>query len=176
MTKVKLIVCCDSNYGIGKNNQLPWSIPEEMKLFKEKTIGSGNNCVIMGKNTFLSLPEKHKPLKQRKNCVLSKDNVLKNTHKEVVFLRDLLDVVDFLYDNTFDEYWIIGGGTLYHSFHKSLPHFIDEIHVSKLNQSYDCDVFFDKNIINQPYCKLITSQTHDSFTHMVFKNQKTDCL
>ena len=40
MTNVKLIVCCDSNYGIGKNNQLPWSIPEEMKLFKEKTIGN----------------------------------------------------------------------------------------------------------------------------------------
>ncbi len=176
MTNVKLIVCCDSNFGIGKKNQLPWSIPEEMKLFKEKTIGNGNNCVIMGKNTFLSLPKTHKPLKERKNCVLSTDNTLKDSHKDVAFLRDLLDVVDFLYDTTFDEYWIIGGSTLYHSLYKTLPHLIDEIHISKLNQTYDCDSFFNPDIINQSYCKLISSQDHGTFTHMVFKNQKMDCL
>ena len=176
MMNVKLIVCCDSKFGIGKQNQLPWSVPEEMKLFREKTIGNGNNCVIMGKNTFISLPEKHKPLKQRKNCVLSKEINLNDSYKDVVFMRDLLDVVDFLYDTTFDEYWIIGGSTLYHSLYKVLPHLIDEVHISKLNQSYDCDRFFNSDIIDQSYCKLVSSQDYGTFTHMVFKNQKKDCL
>ena len=44
---IKLIVCCDVNYGIGKNNRLPWNIPEEMAHFRRKTIGTHNNCVIM---------------------------------------------------------------------------------------------------------------------------------
>ena len=68
---LNIIVCCDNKMGIGKNNKLPWNISSEMKLFKEKTIGGGNNCVIMGRNTHLSIPKKYRPLSRRHNCIVS---------------------------------------------------------------------------------------------------------
>ena len=58
---VKLIVCCDKNYGIGYNNKLPWYIPEDMKIFRDKTIGNKNNCVIMGRKSANSIPSKYFP-------------------------------------------------------------------------------------------------------------------
>ena len=63
-----LIVCFDSNYGIGKNNTIPWKLSSDLKRFKELTL---NNIVIMGKNTWTSLPKK--PLQNRINIVISKE-------------------------------------------------------------------------------------------------------
>ena len=57
LNNIKLIVCCDSNYGIGYENTLPWNVPEDMKIFREKTIGNKSNCVIMGKKTYQSIPK-----------------------------------------------------------------------------------------------------------------------
>ena len=52
---MNIIVACDSNYGIGINNNLPsWNLKDDLKKFKELTIGNGRNVVIMGKNTYLS--------------------------------------------------------------------------------------------------------------------------
>ena len=52
-----------------------------MKLFKDKTIGNKNNCVIMGKNTFMSIPEKYRPLSQRHNVILTRDYSLQETYE-----------------------------------------------------------------------------------------------
>ena len=71
LNNIKLIVCCDTNYGIGYENTLPWNIPEDMKLFRTKTIGNKNNCVIMGKKTYESIPKKYFPLSSRYNCIVS---------------------------------------------------------------------------------------------------------
>ena len=61
---MNFIVACDVRYGIGIENRLPdWTIEGDLKRFKELTTGEGNNVVIMGKNTFLSLP--NGPLKNR---------------------------------------------------------------------------------------------------------------
>ena len=63
---ISLIVACDSRNAIGKNNEIPWHLSDDLKRFKSITMG---NTVIMGKNTWLSLP--FKPLKGRKNIVIS---------------------------------------------------------------------------------------------------------
>uniref|UniRef100_A0AB39J8R0 dihydrofolate reductase n=1 Tax=Florenciella sp. virus SA2 TaxID=3240092 RepID=A0AB39J8R0_9VIRU len=68
---INIIVCCDNKNGIGIDNNLPWNIKSEMKIFRQKTIGNGNNCVIMGKNTYNSIPSKYRPLKDRINYVVS---------------------------------------------------------------------------------------------------------
>ena len=67
---LKIIVCCDAKEGIGFEDKLPWNIAEEMRLFRDKTIGNKNNCVIMGRATFESIPEKYRPLKERKYWLL----------------------------------------------------------------------------------------------------------
>ena len=52
MKLLKLIVCCDMNYGIGKDGKLPWKIKSEMQHFKNKTIKNGNNVCIMGQKNI----------------------------------------------------------------------------------------------------------------------------
>lgn len=71
---MKIIVAVDLNWGIGCDGKLLQHIPEDMKFFKEKTIG---NVVVMGRETFESLPGKN-PLKDRVNIVLSRDRSFKD--------------------------------------------------------------------------------------------------
>jgi len=75
---VNFIVAVDKNLGIGKNNTIPWYIKDEIKYFKEVT---NNNIVLMGKNTYESIPFIHRPLKNRLNMVLTNNkDLLKNNH------------------------------------------------------------------------------------------------
>ena len=72
---INIIVAYCKNNGIGLNNQLPWNIPEDLKRFAEITKGSGNNAVIMGKNTHESIG---KVLPDRYNIVLSRTTKFDN--------------------------------------------------------------------------------------------------
>ena len=174
MTKLKLIVCCDKMNGIGKNGLLPWSIPSEMKLFKEKTIGNGNNCVIMGKNTYLSIPENFRPLKQRMNCILTSTMPTNTTNYHT--LTTIEQLISWIQQTSYDEYWIIGGEMLYANILHQYKHLIDEIHLSKLNDNYQCDSFFDHEIVIQNFTLASVIQ-YQEFTHMVFNRlQNKDYL
>ncbi len=80
-----LIVCVDNNYGIGKNNNIPWTFTKDLKYFKnttsiQKDDGSKPNVVIMGNNTYNSIPNNFKPLKNRINIILSKSI---NCHRSI---------------------------------------------------------------------------------------------
>jgi len=69
---ISIIVAISKNYAIGKNNELLWHIPEDLKHFKELTT---NKVVIMGQKTFESLPIK--PLPNRINIVITDDRKFK---------------------------------------------------------------------------------------------------
>mgnify|MGYP000353508349 CR=1 FL=1 len=184
MINLKLIVCCDINYGIGKNGKLPWNIQSEMKLFKEKTIFKLNNCVIMGRSTYESIPEKYKPLKDRKNCILS-STLNKNIYrsKNIEVFKDLSSCIEWIQKTKYDEYWIIGGKMIYESFMDSYEEFIEEIHVSIINKNFDCDCFFNPKLLNNNNFTKIFNKIYESkdnneiitFNHMIFKRKK-DCL
>ena len=79
---MNLILACDSNYGIGIQNKLPWSIKDDLKHFKKITSSSNNNVVIMGKNTYLSFK---KPLPNRINIVVSESLASKILSRWVLF-------------------------------------------------------------------------------------------
>ena len=66
---MNIIVAVDKNWAIGKNNKMMWSIPADMRFFREKTTG---HVVVMGRKTLESFPN-GLPLKQRTNIVLSRD-------------------------------------------------------------------------------------------------------
>ena len=65
---VSIIVAMSANRGIGRNNDLMWHLPEDMKFFKDKTLG---HPVIMGRKNYESIPEKYRPFKNRLNIVIS---------------------------------------------------------------------------------------------------------
>tara|TARA_Y100000389_G_C17110127_1_gene340296 strand:+ start:48 stop:572 length:525 start_codon:yes stop_codon:yes gene_type:complete len=168
---LNIIVCCDMKMGIGIDNKLPWNIPSEMKLFKEKTIGNGNNCVIMGKNTYLSIPEKHRPLSKRHNCIISTTyqlpqttipncTIIKNMNKE--------ELLSFLNGTNYDNYWIIGGSSIYYEIMTHYMDLINEVHVSILENDYGCNKFFPIIDKSRFILKEKSQNKKDKYTHYVY--------
>ncbi len=108
---MKLIAAVDSKWGIGRNGRLLFSIPEDMKFFREQTTGK---AVVMGYNTLLSLPGS-KPLKNRTNIVLSRKPdlciegayVCKSENELFKLIRSGKDNINP------DDVMIIGGAAVY---------------------------------------------------------------
>lgn len=172
---LKMIVCCDAEYGIGKNASLPWNIPSEMKLFKDKTIGNKNNCVIMGKNTFMSIPEKYRPLSQRHNVILTRDYSLQETYENdthVSVLNNPDDILTFYQLTQYENYWIIGGKMLYEFILNHHVSLLDDIHISFIPHVYECDTY----LYIEPYLEgfhIIEDTKYKLFHHKIFhKNIK----
>ena len=92
---MNMIVAFCKNRGIGFQNKLPWHIPNELKYFKRKTTKGDNNVVIMGKNTWESLPKK--PLPKRINIVLSKTLNEKDV-KDAYIFSDMEELNRFIID------------------------------------------------------------------------------
>ena len=170
---LNIIACCDNRMGIGNDNELPWNISSEIKLFKEKTIGNGNNCVIMGKNTYLSIPENYRPLGKRYNCIVSSTYTLPDDCLNCEILSNLnKDLLYFLDNTNYDKYWIIGGSRVYYEIMTHCLHLLDEIHISILNDDYECNKYFP--IINgsQFTVKFKRENEKDNYTHYVYKKKK----
>lgn len=131
--KFSLIVAYDSKNGIGKDNNIPWHIPEDLKYFQSITMGNGNNAVIMGRITWESIPHKFRPLKKRHNIVISKSNP--NYYPN---LDSALNAVERIPD--LETIFIIGGEMLYN---EAINHpNCDKIYVTKIDGDYNCDKFF----------------------------------
>jgi dihydrofolate reductase len=120
--KFNLIVSmCKKTRGIGYLNLLPWKLENDMKRFVKLTTGNKNNCVIMGKNTWDSLPKK--PLKNRKNIILSSSmqkfkqvNYNQIKKQQVCSYNNIPDLLFAIENNNIDECWVIGGEKIYKEF------------------------------------------------------------
>lgn len=147
----KIIVAIDENNGIGLNNMLPWKNKEDMKRFATLTRGNGKNAVLMGRNTWNSLPTH--PLVGRHNLVLSRSSVAYSSsnyfeHDEgrITFFKDIEYVLEYIRHKHFDDVWIIGGEKLYTEF-MSVPELnklVKEVYVTEIAGDYGCDTFFNK--------------------------------
>ena len=161
---LKLIVCCDKNYGIGINNNLPWNIKSEMNIFKQKTIGNKNNCIIVGKNTYLSIPDKFRPLKQRMNYVITSDKqFINNNNVEYININNITDI----FKKKYDEYWIIGGENTYNFMLNNYK--IEEIHITIIDTDYNCNKFF--TFAKHKYNKVSEyKNSEDNYIHYIYKH------
>ena len=138
--KINLIVACDLSNGIGKCNTLPWSIKEDMLYFKNTTIGNGHNCVIMGKNTYKSIPKKYFPLIKRDNYIIS--STLNEPNINNITYNNIESLLIKLSQKEYDNIWIIGGTMLYSYILSNMRDKINEIHLTRINNHYNCDKFF----------------------------------
>ena len=146
---ISIVVAYDENRGIGYNNDLPWSpISEDWKHFKATT---QNKTVIMGKNTWESLP--FKPLSNRTNMVISRQHpdkfvvsLDKNDKPVHVFLASSLETAIEQTPNN-KEIFIIGGGYLYkYALEMNL---VDRIIASEIFGTYQADTFFPEINLDQ---------------------------
>lgn len=128
---IKLIVAMDPNQLIGKNNQLPWNIKEDLAHFKQTTIG---HAVVMGRKTYESIG---KALPNRVNYVLTRDPDFKAKESSVIIVKDYLELIK-KYKNSQDILFVIGGEQVYQLFLKHC----DELIVSQLLNFYYGDTYF----------------------------------
>lgn len=129
------IVAFCKNFGIGKKNQLPWVIPEDMKRFYNLTKGG---IVVMGKQTYLSL---NSPLKDRKHYVLSR--TFSEDRPNVRFFKTDTSLVNRLAQDIYDKekIFLIGGAEIFQN--KLLMDLCERLYVTYIDKDYDCDTFFE---------------------------------
>ena len=106
---IKAIVCCDMMGNIGKDNNLLFHIPQDMKFFKDMTT---NHTVLMGYNTYLSLGSK--PLPNRKNIVLADRYKKIEPHENLIVTEDMNTTIGECIGNG-EEIWVIGGAYVYNT-------------------------------------------------------------
>ena len=153
---LSIIVASSLDYGIGFQNKLCWNIPEELKYFRNITSSCINNnkknCIIMGKNTWYSLPKA--PLQNRINIIISYNEYdkIKNEItelKDVVIFKSIEDAFIYIDNNDIIENsFIIGGAQLYNTCLDKHLKYIRSIYWSIIHdKKYDCDKFIASNII-----------------------------
>lgn len=128
------ILNCDKEFGIGKRNGLLFSLPLDMKFFRETTL---NHFVAMGENTLLSFPNS-KPLKNRTHIVLSADPT--HNYEGVINVHSFEEFLKVISEKARDEVvYIIGGASIYN---QTLP-YVDEVYLTKVNEVGGAEVFFN---------------------------------
>ena len=128
--RISIIAAIASNNAIGKDNQLLWHLPKDFQFFKQHT---SEKTIIMGKNTWLSLPQK--PLPLRRNIIVSR--TLKMDANEQLLCCSSID--DIPWDSK-NENMIIGGASLYEYF---LP-IADKLYLTLVKSNPQADTFFPK--------------------------------
>lgn len=138
-----IIVAIDAGNGIAKNGELPWSNKEDMKFFRETTLGKRRNAVIMGRGTYESIPEEYRPLEGRK-CVIISRTWKQESHPEISVYPSLSDALAGLGCslNAYDDVFIAGGEQLYAEAVRDFLYLCKKIYVTKFKSDYTCDQFF----------------------------------
>lgn len=134
MKNLSMIACISQDFGLGKDNELLWNLPEDMKFFKETTMG---HPIVMGGNTFISLG---RALPGRENIVLSRDEVAADGIK---WFSDKVEMDEYL-QGLDGEKFIIGGGSIYKLY---LPE-VTTLYLTEVDGVRPADVYFpefDKN-------------------------------
>lgn len=124
-----MIAAVGKNLELGKDGNLIFSIKDDMKFFRETTMG---HTVVMGRKTYNSLPS---PLKNRENAVISRNPDFSD--KRVRWFSSVSEAYGF-FKNSKEEIFIIGGGTIYKSF---LP-YCDKIYLTEVDSTAEADTFF----------------------------------
>jgi dihydrofolate reductase/thymidylate synthase len=136
--EINIIVACCKNFGIGYQKSIPWNVPEDLRRFYQLTRDS---IVVMGRETYYSLPESHRPLKNRFNIVLTNDP--KRYNSEVQTTLTFMTFVEFdaylQQCPTTANLFFIGGESIYNA---CLRYDVSKIYMTYIDREYQCDRHF----------------------------------
>lgn len=136
MNKITLIAAIGRNRELGKDNQLIWKIPEDLKFFKENTIGK---YVVMGMNTFNSLP---RVLTDRKYIVITSKNI--DLGEDVLVFHTISDLLSYI-GNIVGEVMIIGGASIY----RQMIEYADKMLLTEIDCEGVADAFFPEFLVEE---------------------------
>lgn len=164
---VSHIVAATENNVIGLENDLPWSLPDDMKFFKETTKG---HYVIMGRKNYESLPPKWRPLPNRSNVIVTRNKDLKIEGTTVV--NSIEEGIEVAQNDKELETFIIGGGEI---FHQSLD-LIDRIYFTQIHTEIEGDTFYPE--IDMTKWEEVSRREHPaderhpySFTFLIYEKK-----
>lgn len=127
---LSIIVAIAENNVIGKDNQLIWHLPEDLKRFKKLTTG---HTIIMGRKTFESLG---RVLPNRKHIILCNDMEMKIENEKVEILEDISMLKEYIESK--EENFVIGGATIY----KLLMPYASKLYLTLIHEEFEGDVYF----------------------------------
>lgn len=142
---ISIIVAIAQNNAIGKDNQLLWHLPGDLKRFKQLTTG---HTIIMGKRTFESLPIR--PLPNRRSLVIT--DIIEEKIEGCEMAYSIDEAIEKMEIGT--ENFVIGGGSIYKQF---LP-FADKLYLTIIKREYEADTFFPE--INYDEYNIIDHEDH----------------
>jgi len=153
-----LIVAVAQNNCIGISNQLPWNIPEDLKHFKDLTMGK---TVLMGQRTFDSiLGYIGKPLPGRKTVVITNDLNYVPPNQEVRVFHSLDEAFEKLKD---EDVFVCGSASIY----KQTLDRVDTLYITEVKKIVEGDVFFPE--INKNIWREIEREKHELFDFVIYK-------
>lgn len=129
---LSIIVAKAKNNIIGKDNQLIWHLPEDLKRFKQLTTG---HTIIMGRKTFESLG---KVLPERKHIVFSQNPDFKINDENVQVVHSMLEIQEYIENQ--EENFVIGGAMIYNL----LMPYVTKMYVTEIAQDFEGDAFFPR--------------------------------
>lgn len=145
---ISLVVAASENNAIGKNNQLIWHLPNDLKFFKNTTWGFP---VIMGRKSFESV---NKPLPGRTNIVITTNPDWKV--ETVIVVKNLKDAIQKAAETNSKQIFIIGGGDIY----KQSMDIADSIYITRVHADLEGDTFFPE--IDRSKWKLTSNQDFEA--------------
>jgi dihydrofolate reductase len=160
---ISIIVAISEDYGIGRDNDLLWRIPEDLRRFKKLTMG---HCLIMGKRTWESLPKR--PLPGRRNIVLT--DIPHECIDCSITAYSIDDALSKCGGN--EEVFVIGGGTVYRQF---MP-LADRLFITHVHKTTAADTWFPS--IDPVLWEAVEKEEHSEageippYTYVVYMRRK----
>lgn len=148
--RVSLIVAASENHVIGKDNDLIWDLPKDMKFFKDTT---QDHFVIMGRKNFDSIPQKYRPLPNRTNVVVTRQKDY--TAKGCIVVNSIQEALAEAVKANDTEPFVIGGGEIYRLALEN--NLVERIYLTRIHKTFVGDTFFPT--LSEDW-KLIRSETN----------------
>ena len=131
--RISMIAAVSENRVIGKDNDLVWSLPRDMKYFMDTTRG---HHIITGRRNYESIPNKYRPLKDRTNIIVTRQGDYDGG--EALIVHSIEEGIDLARKNGEEELFIIGGGEIYS---QALP-LADRLYITEVKGIFEGDTFF----------------------------------
>jgi len=165
--EIAMIAAVAANGVIGKDNDLVWSLPDDMKYFMNTT---KDHFIILGRKNYESLPPKFRPLPNRTNIVITRQPTFELNNAFVVHSLD--EAITLCEQKKQKMVFVIGGGQIY----KQAFPIADTLYITEINQEFEGDTFFPS--YNKDEWKEISRKHHPinerhkySFDFVIYKRK-----
>jgi len=158
-----IIAAVAKNNVIGKDGIMPWHSKEDLKHFKETTMGFP---LIMGRKTFFSMGGK--PLKGRLNIILTRDENFEKPHEDVKVFSSIEEAYDYCEKQNYEKVFVTGGGEIY----KREINKVDELLISEMKVEVEGDTFFPE--IDETIWEVVEEIRYSEFILKIYRKRKED--